>query len=307
MVRIKVGVALRPFAGSPPARLFEGWVRAAAMSNGVRVDSLSDGWILRLSRGGQVRHTYGYRFDINPSAAGLAAQDKAATHAVLAHVGVPSVPHQLLRCGGYADLSAVVAGACRFGFPCVLKPNPGSGGRGVRLVESQREMARLIRRMRPGETWTVSPYVAIEAEYRVVVLDGRNLVAYRKIPHRQMDGLAANTRLVRHNLAQGCPPDLIEPALLPALRRLAASCSRALALRLAAVDIVQDGGRLRVLEVNDGIMMEHYGRASARNRRRAAGVYAAILAAMFTSDQVVAQPLISGLPTASGGSPPSAF
>ena len=64
---------------------------------------------------------------------------------------------------------------------------------------------------------------------------------------------------------------------------MAGQVMRALSLRLAAVDIVRtDDGELRVLEVNDGIMLENYALQSAGYKDRATAVYDAVVTALFS-------------------------
>ena len=86
--------------------------------------------------------------------------------------------------------------------------------------------------------------------------------------------------MVFYNLGRGAIP-VDEPATQRE-RELAVQGARACGLRLAAVDIVTlESGEQRVLEVNSGIMMEHYARRSADNYERASHVYRAIVQGMF--------------------------
>ena len=85
------------------------------------------------------------------------------------------------------------------------------------------------------------------------------------------------------NLGYGAvAADVTDSALLAELTDLAERTMQATALRLAAVDIVRTAaGELRVLEVNDGIMLESYLRQSPEFKNRAVTVYDAVVEAMF--------------------------
>jgi hypothetical protein len=65
----------------------------------------------------------------------------------------------------------------------------------------------------------------------------------------------------KHNLGQGSMPELVEDAALRAeLSQMAQTCASVLGIAFASVDIIRDGGdgRLKVLEINSGVMMEKF-------------------------------------------------
>lgn len=82
------------------------------------------------------------------------------------------------------------------------------------------------------------------------------------------------------NLGLGAAP--VEPADPDRFIPLAQTAQNALGLRLASIDIIEAAdGSLRVLEVNDGIMMEHFMRHSEQNKATGETVYRAILDELF--------------------------
>ncbi len=86
----------------------------------------------------------------------------------------------------------------------------------------------------------------------------------------------------RHNLGQGAAPEELATDTRERARlvSLAQKAMRALRLRVASVDIVVGGdGKLRVLELNSGIMMEQF---SVGSRKRAADIYGRIVERVFT-------------------------
>jgi glutathione synthase/RimK-type ligase-like ATP-grasp enzyme len=212
----------------------------------------------------------------------------------------------------------------RHGDDVVCKPNEGTGGRDVwrtrTLVELEAAVHRIFARTR---ALCLSPFHAIDAEYRVYVFrDVARIVYAKERPRAVGDGRSTLLELVladpalapalaarmgasgearageldlarvpaageavllnwRHNLGQGGSPRLLDEAdpRVPRLVELARNAARTLGIELAAVDVVDAGGELKVLEVNCGIMMESFARSSAENRARAKSFYEAIVTA----------------------------
>jgi glutathione synthase/RimK-type ligase-like ATP-grasp enzyme len=170
-------------------RLLVGLVREAARELGVRTTVLGDGWILRLERGGVVRHVHGYHFDLNTAATHQVCCDKAATSAVLSAAGVANVAHELVLHPEMARFvrmesswKLMLAAFERWGRDVVIKDNTGTGGRGVlrcrSVIELERGAMGLFQRC---DALAVCPYVGITSERRYVLLDGECLLAYEKV------------------------------------------------------------------------------------------------------------------------------
>lgn len=88
----------------------------------------------------------------------------------------------------------------------------------------------------------------------------------------------------KHNLGAGSTPQALSPGpLLEQLQALALAVQQAINIRFASIDIVEVNGDLRVLEVNSGIMMEHFARHQPQNRATAKAIYARALEKMFAS------------------------
>ncbi|MBI1190249.1 MAG: hypothetical protein GC200_06155 [Tepidisphaera sp.] len=282
-------------------------VRRLCERRGICVADLSEGWILRLTRGETVRHIHGYSFDLNGAATHAIACDKAATSDVLLDAGVARVEHRLFlhpEMARYVRHPGNWAGMLecfeRCGRDVVIKDNTGTGGRDVfrarSLVAMEEAVLKLFSR---GAAVALCPFVEVEQETRLVLLDGEVMAAYAK--ERQAvtgdgrrtvlelvagrvagEGLTADlgrylasvdaeaaavlgevprageTRLLnwRHNLGQGASVRLIGVEMLRPHVGLALAAAKALNLRFGSVDVVSVGGKLMVLEVNSGVMME---------------------------------------------------
>ena len=238
-----------------------------AKEQGIALQSYSGGWVNVLQKGERTGTFFGYKTSLNDSAAAGIANDKVATYDVLSAADIPAVPHYLVR--SKADTTYHWNRGIEGKF--VAKPLNGTSGHGVKLCESRREAEEYMRTS--GITaWAVSPFADIAREVRVVVLDGRVLVSYEKLP-------VERSGLRMFNLGLGAKA--VNVPLSSESSNLARRAMSATGLRVAAVDIVQIGEELQVMEVNVGFSMENYMRQTAEHRLTGRGMYADIVAAML--------------------------
>jgi glutathione synthase/RimK-type ligase-like ATP-grasp enzyme len=264
-----------------PERLVVEALRESADARGLRFESFSHGWIVRLSHGDRVARVFGYDFELNSTTAAKIAGDKAATSTFLRDAGVPSVPHHLfLRSslpeytGPEGNWRRMLALAEDLGWDLVCKANSGTGGQHVYRVQTAAELETASTAVFAAHhSLALAPFVAADAEYRVILLDGDPLLVYEKV---RDDGEW------RHNLGLGGRAvDVTDDALSARLAGIAAPALTAIGLRFASVDLIATGSDVVVLEVNSGVMMEYYGGSSDERRRIAAAIYDRAVGAMF--------------------------
>lgn len=311
-------------------RLLPELVKEIAVESGIQLTGFSHDWILRLERGGQARHIFGYNFEINSATAQLVAGDKAAVGDLLAHAGIPAVEHRLFinptyegyvpEKGNWPDMLAY---AQQVGYPLVCKPNSGTGGNEVTRVNNGVELEKaVIHLFRHHRGVCLCPYLHIEQEFRAILLDGQCKLLYTKHrPHVVGDGNSNVFRLIeklhgegrlpqeqlaevieqtsndlsqipavgqeviigwKHNLGEGSAPQMVEPGarydqLVETARRAAAAIN----IRFASIDMVQADGKLMVLEINSGVMMEYFVRHAENGRETAKRIYRQAIERMF--------------------------
>lgn len=286
--------------------------------------TFSQGWLLRIGHVPRQAFIFGYYFDVNPLAAARICQDKAATSLLLADAGIPHVPHQLFHRHlayqeGEGNWPRMLAYFRQHGGRLVVKPNEGSSGTGVEMVTSVFELEQAVyERFRQQASLCFSPFVPIRNEYRLVVLRGEVLLAYRKcIPQLQGDGESSVLELLmesaydspearaylqssqpslyhipeageavalnwKHNLGRGARAELLpQGPLRRQLADMALRACRSLNMRFASVDLIEAEGVWRVLEVNAGIMLVHFARSKPQHYALAKGVYARALEEMM--------------------------
>jgi len=134
----------------------------------------------------------------------------------------------------------------------VLKPNDGTSGRSVFRVTREAELDHAVSEIFSSHlSLAISPYVEIEEEVRVILLDDVPHVVYRK--QRGSDW--------RHNLDIGARPVLLEHGeARDASVAIAIASAKAIGIRFASIDVVHVDGEWKVLEINSGVMMEALGK-----------------------------------------------
>jgi hypothetical protein len=236
-------------------RIFVQAIRRYCAAHDIDVDVRAGGWLIAMRRGEMRRFAFGYDIGLNSAIAHRLANDKSATAEALSLQGVPCIPHHLFlnpklgeKVVGPAWRGAMLALFHAHPQGVVVKPNEGTSGRSVFKVTTEAQLDHAAAEVFSMSTGLViSPYVAIEDEVRVVLLDDVPLVVYSK--QRGNDW--------RHNLDAGAKPVLLEDGeVRTACARLAVDAARAIGIRFASIDVVRVVGEWRVLEINSGVMME---------------------------------------------------
>ena len=303
---------------SGKTRSLETIVAEVCSEQGIECTPLSYGWILELQKGARTGRIIGYRFDINTSASADICADKCAASAVLARHGIPRVQHTLFmapndeRYVGEGGNWALLTALLHTHGALVCKANEGSGGRNVFKADTQFALEKAAHTIfKTSRTMAVAPYLEIEDEYRVVVLNGAaRLVFAKQIRHITGDGRSTVQQLIagmaqtgdretlqtleftpeqlyavpaqgetiklhwKHNLGQGAEPQPVTDAvLMKALADLAVRAAAAVGIAFASVDIVSAKGERMVLEVNSGIMLERFAKMNDDNYKRVKAIY----------------------------------
>lgn len=237
----------------------------------------SDNWIHSLSKGGKQVYILGLHFPLNPESSAAIARDKTATSSLLLLHGVSAVPHTLVSFSARYTLGTylpVLEKAVKeYGYPLVVKPNTGSEGRNVVMVDNEDMLLAAVKTIHGEDTSAcVCPFVSSEVEYRVVVLDGKALLVLGKRPQASE---------WRHNITHGAVPFVHIPTDLESkLHLLATKATQAIALRVASVDILCDrDGSLFVLEVNASVSLLAFSKHSDEFYKIAKGVYTQLVKA----------------------------
>ncbi len=129
--------------------------------------------------------------DLNPIGASDIAKDKDYASFFLAAMGYPVVPDSMaFYSKQWAEaigrpkrsIDAAYSHARTLGFPVVVKPNSGSQGTGVAIVQNRREFYRAMRAIFRKDRIALVQRPVSGKDYRLVVLDDQIVSAYERIP-----------------------------------------------------------------------------------------------------------------------------
>jgi glutathione synthase/RimK-type ligase-like ATP-grasp enzyme len=169
-------------------RTFVDAVTRYCTDHGIAVETRSQGWIIIMQRGPKRHFAFGYDLGLNNAVAHQIANDKAATAEVLQFCGVACVPHTLFlspEMNEYVPPSRSWEAMLRLlrdnPGGIVVKPNEGTSGESVFKVSSESELELAAHRIFSSHLGlAISPFMDIEDEVRVVLLDQSPIVVYKK-------------------------------------------------------------------------------------------------------------------------------
>lgn len=172
----------------------------------IKVEKLSYGWLLQLSKDGKVRHITRNHFDNNSQASSEIADDKYATYEVLKSQNISVIEHTMIFNSATRTKyipeegmwNTVVSEFLKYG-KVVVKSNNDCMGKGVELCHNLREIEIAIEKLfhQREDSVSLCPYYDIKTEYRTFYLDGKVLLIYGKTrPFVIGDGKATLGELV---------------------------------------------------------------------------------------------------------------
>ncbi|HTG37069.1 MAG TPA: RimK-like protein [Thermoanaerobaculia bacterium] len=154
----------------------------------IQLDALSSDWFFRLTKGTRVRHVFGYDFPLNNATAQMIAKDKAATAKLLETDNIPAVPHRIFhgpQLVGYVPMSGNWRDILDLFYlhneDVVCKRNEGTGGSDVFRAKTVNELEIAVHRIfQKSRSLAISPYLKIDNEFRVIVLNKQTELVYAK-------------------------------------------------------------------------------------------------------------------------------
>jgi glutathione synthase/RimK-type ligase-like ATP-grasp enzyme len=169
-------------------RIFVDAIGRYCARHGIAVEVRSNGWLIVMQKGARQHLAFGFDIGLNGAVARAIANDKAATAEILELSAIPCVPHTLFlnpRLNPFipaiGSWQAMLDLLKRHPAGIVVKPNEGTSGRSVFLATSRPKLELAVQDIFASHTsLAISPYVNIEDEIRVVLLDEAPLVVYGK-------------------------------------------------------------------------------------------------------------------------------
>lgn len=169
-------------------RIFLTAVQRYCAANGITVQTGAQGWLMVMQKGGRRHLIYGYDVGLNNAVSHRIATDKAATAEMLEINGIPCVPHALFL--GPALSQYVSATGSWQGMlslleqnpaGIVVKPNEGTSGNLVFKVHDRLSLELAVNAIFSSNlNLAISPYLEIDNEVRVILVDTHPVVVYGK-------------------------------------------------------------------------------------------------------------------------------
>src|SRR5262249_36018318 len=223
-------------------RIFVDAVKRYCAEHAIAVDVRSQGWLIVMTRGDRRHFAFGYDVGLNSAMAHRIANDKSATAEVLTLSGVDCIPHTLflnprlneyVAAKGSWEAMIDLLAAHRQGL--VVKPNEGTSGRSVFHVTSKPSLELAASTIfSASQSVAVAPYVDIDDEVRVVLIDDDPTVVYSK-------SRASVTGDGKHPVLE------LARAAIPAERRAAVFSGMAGDLDKVELEAIVPAGERRVL------------------------------------------------------------
>lgn len=141
----------------------------------------------------------------------------------------------------------------KINFPIIAKPIVGSKGRGVQKIENQTELNNFVI-LEEKDKFIFQEYISISYDIRVFVVGNKVLGAMKRFV-REDD--------FRSNASLGSKVEKME--LTDSLINLALKSVQAYGYEVAGVDIVNEGGKEYVLEVNNAPQWSAFKRVTGIN------------------------------------------
>jgi glutathione synthase/RimK-type ligase-like ATP-grasp enzyme len=169
-------------------RAFVTAVKKYCASHDIEVELKAQGWLIAMKRGSKRHFAFGYDLGLNSAVAHRIANDKAATADVLGICGLAHVPHAaflsprmykyLTPSGAWTEMLDLLKQNPQ---GIVVKPNEGTGGISVFKVSTEPELEVAANEIFASErSLAISPYLEIEDEVRVILIDYRPVVVFSK-------------------------------------------------------------------------------------------------------------------------------
>lgn len=168
---------------------FKEIIKEICNEENIKCKSLSKDWVIMLEKDEKTRFISGYKFDLNPHAMGLIADDKYALYEVLKSKNIPIIEHKIvynktnnldyaIGCNTYEYVKEYFQ---KNNNNIVIKPNDGTCGKNVFKVTDVNEIDTILDKIfLKNFSISICPFYKIKHEYRAIMLDGENVLLYAK-------------------------------------------------------------------------------------------------------------------------------
>lgn len=292
----------------------------------INQELLSYGWIRKLQKEEKVHYIMRYQFDLNSSISHSIADDKYATYEVLKNNNIPTILHKIIfnpiTRSGYSNneyLKDIEDILQKNDNKIVVKANDSCKGKDVFYCNTKEEVEEKVKKLfnEKNDTLSISPYVDIDYEYRVIYLCGEILYVYKKKkPYVIGDGISTVKELIdkkkkneiafdlvrdlnleyipkekeevtiswKHNLSGGAEPLEVneDDIYLNKIKEIAKKAGDSLNINFASIDIALTHKKeILVMEINASVCMNVFSEVFPNGKNIAKQIYSKAIDKMF--------------------------
>lgn len=226
----------------------------------------------------------------------------------------PVNPKYVNECGNWKVMMELLS---KYG-KLVCKSNEGTGGNQVYCVKNQFELENATYKIfKNSLSMAICPYYEIDNEYRVIVLNGDiKLIYMKQRPYITGDGVQSVRSLIsnyieegndivfknineddwgrilekneiyylnwKHNLGKGSYAIIEESnEIVNKIEAIIKDLINKMNIKFSSIDIVKCNNEYKVLEINSGVMMEHFSQQDGDTYIIAKEIYREAILSMF--------------------------
>lgn len=276
---------------------------------GIDYQSFCDGYFLKITKNNKSTFVFDNIFDNNSAAVYKILKDKSALSELLLNQNIPCAKHYYFSTLDSSNDNIIksLLKLLKKYKRLVIKPNEGTSGNDVFLVDNEQDLIKLSSRIfEQSNTLTASPFLEIKHEYRVVMLNGKIKLIFDKIrPFITGNGRESIEILTqkkyknqvkidesldlnyipksgeeiilswRHNLNFGATPEVVtDEKIISKLTELTDKTHRLIGFNFASVDIIELADEnYQILEINGSVCMGKFAGFSKENYNTAKAIY----------------------------------
>ncbi len=167
---------------------FHNIIKEICDKNGIKINILSDGWLIILEKNNKKKFITGYKFDNNNHALGEILDDKYGTYEILKQQNIPvceyNIVYSPLNTNDYAighnSLEYVTNLFNKYNHDIVFKINSGTCGNNVDRITDIETLTNKFLSLKQNSMYSICPFYDITNEYRIIILNGNIELIYKK-------------------------------------------------------------------------------------------------------------------------------
>ena len=223
----------------------------------IKYKIISDGYITIIEKNKRIVYLYANLYGLNSDVVNFLCDDKYAMYELLKEYNIPVIEYKLVWHPGNTkeEIAKKILEVKKYfrknNYHLVIKPNFGNGGNNVLQIVNEENIKEIfLNLLKKTNYLVVNPFYNIKNEYRIIMLNGKVRLIYKKILKDSW----------QFNLSKGSIASKeIDNNLKIKIIALAKKTNKILQTKFVSIDIIEDiNNNLYVLEVNSRVTMTKY-------------------------------------------------